>query len=788
MDPPISSVSLGMQDKTSVVASMPRAGVAVPASICARTQGITQTVSMRRRILESTHTSSIYIVDSVTKNITREIVPTRQLAREGTATMKYLRFMSRIGQSGEGIDELDIMVIEKSAKCASEQNETDFSDQERVWLCWAVRYGFHKAMLSKLTTSSHKAPLFNGSCLGSHGLCAEANVPRQGSAHTNDESRQISTTRGCAVIITQILMTGDKPKSLFAPYEHILVYVAGGSSERVSLYLETPRAQGDKGEGEKDGFRDAFEVLDIDTLLVDVDRPALSWSLARGSSPPIELFFIYVKELDDFLFCLSYVRLKQAHSLVEYVASQISPPEGKFQNSHVKEFFAMRATIYGIVPIHVLPAEILSEIFVHHLSLLDKSDHTKSILLLLRVCSKWRVVALETAGLWRSPSFTLGPSFFRHNHRNSCSQMLSWLKRAKSEMTLFSLTFDDSSYSATQALDASRFDPSLLGAIRALKLSSPQSQLHPFLGHDLPIFSSLETLSLSVPTLNLEPWPIYMKLCRSALILRKLTIETACLTSPFYTPGLIAAFPWARLTTLSMKIDLGISTWMPIFSQCISLQTGEFILWDDLDDYPQHTVAFEFLVSFRASFRHVCNTQFFAHFDFPVIRELHIAGLVAAGTKAPFMPTYSTLRVLILDIELPNNVLQQIIRAHPLLEQLNVFTDSDGGVPSAVREGRLRRLRNLTVSTFITAPLDRLFVTIMAKWLIETVRGGCCFRFFGGNAVLRELCVTLNKDKALKASVKFDPHVDSFEDPYERFPYSRFWSLDVETLESAFPS
>ncbi|KAJ6578135.1 hypothetical protein B0H19DRAFT_1062672 [Mycena capillaripes] len=671
MDPPISSVSLGMQDKTSVVASMPRAGVVVPASICARTQGITQTVSMRRQILESTHTSSIYIVDSVTKNITREIVPTRRLAREGTATMKYLRFMSRIGQSGEGIEELDIMAIEKSAKCASEQNETDFSDQERVWLCWAVRYGFHKAMLSKLTTSSHKAPLFNGSCLGSHGLCAEANVPRQGSAHTNDESRQISTNRGCAVIITQILMTGDKPKSLFAPYEHILVYVAGGSSER-----------GRQRGGQKDGFRDAFEVLDIDTLLVDVDRPALSWSLARGSSPPIELFFIYVKELDDFLFCLSYVRLKQAHSLVEYVASQISPPEGKFQNSHVKEFFAMRATIYGIVPIHVLPAEILSEIFVHHLSLLDKSDRTESILLLLRVCSKWRVVALETAGLWRSPSFTLGPSFFRHNHRNSCSQMLSWLKRAKSEMTLFSLTFDDSSYSATQALDASRFDPSLLGAIRALKLSSPQSQLHPFLGHDLPIFSSLETLSLSVPTLNLEPWPIYMKLCRSALMLRKLTIETECV----YNPGLISAFPWARLTSLSMKIDLGISVWMPIFSQCISLQTGEFILWDDLYNYPQHTVTFEFLVSFWVSFRHLCNTQFFAHFDLPVIRELHIAGLVAAGTKAPFMPTYSTLRVLILDIELPNNVLQQIIRAHLLLEQLNRALGGPGGVSATIVE------------------------------------------------------------------------------------------------------
>jgi hypothetical protein len=169
---------------------------------------------------------------------------------------------------------------------------------------------------------------------------------------------------------------------------------------------------------------------------------------------------------------------------------------------------------------------------------------------------------------------------------------------------------------------------------------------------------------------------------------------------------------------------------------------------------------------------------------FPAIRKLHIAGQLDRDAEAPFMPIYTSLRILTLDIELPDNVLQPIIRAHPELEQLGIFTNSHGGVPSAIREGYLQHLQNLDIATF-KSMLNHQSIIYTTAWVVEAVSPTCNFRLFGRRLVLEDLCAALTTVKAVKTSIKFNPIVDSFEDPYDRFPYARFLFLSVQSCPSS---
>ncbi|KAJ7038513.1 hypothetical protein C8F04DRAFT_1255793 [Mycena alexandri] len=216
----------------------------------------------------------------------------------------------------------------------------------------------------------------------------------------------------------------------FSPDEDVAVYICGAGLSLVSLRFEAAA-------GNKDIKPKFFEIADVDSLRGCIDRTTSSWTfrLHKGSVL-VTLSFANISALDAFLNTLSYVRVLHGHSSVtSHYSHHIPIPstEKYFAVHDVKGFADLRAAVYLRAPIHVLPIEILSQIFVFLPPAQSQHDRS-SPLFLLRVCATWRAVALATAALWRRPSFVINNSFFRADSSNSCRQMLMWMARAKSEI------------------------------------------------------------------------------------------------------------------------------------------------------------------------------------------------------------------------------------------------------------------------------------------------------------------------------------------------------------------
>ncbi|KAJ6528170.1 hypothetical protein B0H19DRAFT_1083695 [Mycena capillaripes] len=345
-----------------------------------------------------------------------------------------------------------------------------------------------------------------------------------------------------------------------------------------------------------------------------------------------------------------------------------------------------------------------------------------------------------------------------------------------------SIPFIFSRYLPHENFDSTQFNASSFDAVQTLNLSGPGSQLSSFVGPDGPSLPSLATLSLTTQWKN---WPNSAQSCLSTPLLRSLTISSGMWTKPRGRHhSLVLAFPWSQLTTICIRIHLPISSWMPIFSQCLLLQTGKFLLCGGQYVDPPQRVTFHDLVSLRISFRHTCDTQFFAHVTLPAIRELHIGGVLDdRDTVTPFIPRFPALRVLILDIEIPLNALQQIVRAHPDLEQLSVFTQADGTLSTGIWE--LPGLRMLTISTSIDAvELIRLFSENITARATRALSAGCNMCFCGGTEVHNELLAAFAKESTVVAFLEANPPVDPFGDHLQSmFPFRRFCSLSVQSVD-----
>ncbi|KAJ7177741.1 hypothetical protein C8R46DRAFT_1212482 [Mycena filopes] len=578
---------------------------------------------------------------------------------------------------------------------------------------------------------------------------------------------------------TRVEMTPQISESLsLASDEVVCVYICGAGPNLVALHLEAvPR--------DKDGARELL-LPDVDTLCGTADLTTFSWSFkANAPSFEIKLRFSGPHHLDAFLFALSFVRLLHCRTAVPFSPGTILSTENHFDKTNdVRRFYTMRSTVYRKASTEVLPTELLSEIF----SLLPPSSSQRvraAPLLLLRVCATWRAVALATASLWRHPSFIIGPSFTCTDTNNSCYQMLSWLTRAKSSNLTLSLKFEQTYYLVNEALIATRFIPPPFGAIRTLNISSPQSQLLHFLGHEFPILHSLESLSLEIPSFDLRTLPSSLTLCRSAPLLRKLTIKTYHFQQWNGRPDLpsnplLAMFPWSSLTTLVLSIRLPISTWMPVFLQCLCLESGQFMLRRSANFVPpSNSVAFKHLISLRMLFRDECDTRVLLYITLPSIRQLHISGSIGAQTANHLIPKFPTLRILVLEVDLPINSLRRIVAAHRDLEQLSILTDSQGNVLTDIQEGYLSRLRHLSISTSIDDPqLILSFARKTVTWVPTIVMAGCEARFFGSAKLLSKLADEWVTVKTVKASTQFQPFQDLLDDADDYLHWCSFWVRD----------
>ncbi|KAJ7658373.1 hypothetical protein DFH06DRAFT_1131363 [Mycena polygramma] len=560
-------------------------------------------------------------------------------------------------------------------------------------------------------------------------------------------------------------------KSLFAPHDDIIVEASGAGLSHVRLNLEALQSPCIKGEPH------TFHLNEVDTLHVDVDRTMFSWSFRK-----LTLSFPSLEQLDGFLFALSHIRVSQAYCPVGWSSLHEMPVERHLSEVDLKDFCVTRAAAYTHAHIHVIPAELLSEIFL---------SFSESPLLLLQICSAWRAVALQTPPLWCEPSFTLAPSFFHksnpsftfdHRHHNTIMQILSWLTRARSVPITLSLTCQASEGSSRQRFDRRRLAPLTFDSVKMLDLCCTQSQLLRFLGGDAPMLRSLESLSIRMPKVDFHPRRRPIKLCRSAP-LRSLTIETESFGAIGDQRSLVTAFRWSQLTALSLQVELQIYTWIPIFFQCLSLQTGNFILRQARHSYPLDLTMFRDLVCLHISFKRVCDTRFLAHALFPALRELHVRGTMAgdADGATECIPVLPTLRVLILDAVVPGLALQRIILAHPQLEELSVLA-LDGTMCPDI--WGLRYLRILTICAFISDPdLVQTFVQDTAARVVQAVSAGCSLRIFAEEATLDSVRIALADEHRVKVSIHCDPSLIPSPKPVDRLLSPRlFFFLTVERL------
>ncbi|KAJ7033314.1 hypothetical protein C8F04DRAFT_957825, partial [Mycena alexandri] len=223
-------------------------------------------------------------------------------------------------------------------------------------------------------------------------------------------------------------------------------------------------------------------------------------------------------------------------------------------------------------PIHRLPVELVSEIFLFCPPSNGRPARLELPLLLLHVCAKWRAVSANTSGLWRTSSFTLGRSFIDHPE-NHHAQMASWLARVKAPTASLSITVDGSPNVPHEAFRFARHNPSLFTLVRNLHISTPHSQLLNLLSGGGP---ALESLSLLISQRNSMQWPPHLQFRQSTPLLREVTIIAVGLPVSKVSPGFATALPWSQLTVLTIKMTLTFSIWMLVFKECTSLHTAYF--------------------------------------------------------------------------------------------------------------------------------------------------------------------------------------------------------------------
>ncbi|KAJ7639681.1 hypothetical protein DFH06DRAFT_1335356 [Mycena polygramma] len=315
-----------------------------------------------------------------------------------------------------------------------------------------------------------------------------------------DSALALTGSRKPSRLHAKIFITPANPSSLSGLYgKDVAVTIFAAGLSFVSLHLEVLDNKGENAE--------VFSLPDVDTLsaVVDPQTPAWTLSHSRGSPPQTvrtKLLFPHRKYMDGFLFALSYVRFLDSHASCRIPLHETPSSETQVKSLPTKGFFGLQEDRYTQASIHTFPVEVLSNVFLFLPASSNLPSRSESPLLLMQICSLWRDVAMGTSELWQSPTFALGPSFFRRGDGNSCSQISLWLQRAKSSCIALSLAFLNSEYLPIEYLDLRRFDPLAFVGVQTLRLYSPQSQIHRFLGPDALMLPALQTLSLTVPLLS----------------------------------------------------------------------------------------------------------------------------------------------------------------------------------------------------------------------------------------------------------------------------------------------
>ncbi|RDB26044.1 hypothetical protein Hypma_006138 [Hypsizygus marmoreus] len=220
-----------------------------------------------------------------------------------------------------------------------------------------------------------------------------------------------------------------------------------------------------------------------------------------------------------------------------------------------------------------LPAEILADIFLYCLPTEVRPRLDEAPLLLCHVCSFWRQTALGTPRLWQ----TLFINTSRHPHIPS--RILSNLLRFWSEGVAphpLSLSFKAKNSSAF-VRDALKGLTPFTRQLGNLSLSvTSLAALVPIIDLTSDCFPSLIDITLETTHEKYLQFTPRRSVFDVAPSLRNVCIRGASVLENI-------SFPWGQLTSLVLERHLRPCVWRSVFSQCVNLESGSFVvdcIWD----------------------------------------------------------------------------------------------------------------------------------------------------------------------------------------------------------------
>jgi hypothetical protein len=261
-------------------------------------------------------------------------------------------------------------------------------------------------------------------------------------------------------------------------------------------------------------------------------------------------------------------------------------------------------------PIENLFPEILGEIFVACLPAHPGPRMSEAPLLLCRICSGWRKVALSTPLLW---SFI---SVARRKDHPDEEIFKAWLTRSKAcPLSIDIRLFGEADFDVMDSL--------IPYSQRWRHLDLAMMDLDLFLEAQLPPLVSLESLSLG-PLGNEDNIIELSPLLESASRLQ--SIKWYCKSDMR-----ILNLPWAQLTRLHNRGRLCVPEWLRILALCpqlVDVQIGSVIPWFadmSVEAWCGSPVILKQLRSFRVSL--ACDLgMLFENLIMPVLRDLELHG------------------------------------------------------------------------------------------------------------------------------------------------------------------
>ncbi|KAJ6607929.1 hypothetical protein B0H10DRAFT_2069832 [Mycena sp. CBHHK59/15] len=201
----------------------------------------------------------------------------------------------------------------------------------------------------------------------------------------------------------------------------------------------------------------------------------------------------------------------------------------------------LRALIY---PVLTLPDEVTSEIFVHCLPPVateqwpSNPSNSDAPLLLLRICSTWKDIALATPRLWTSFQLTDCRSSRTLDHEHGRQMLSAWVERTASAPLYISLHHHDPVAELSPSLNETRSVPDIFLQI----IDHLRDRVQSALTGKLPI---LKRLAIDVRNLGRSTWAPVSGTTPITAFAKALKLQQVSL---IHVPLPLIILPWAQLT------------------------------------------------------------------------------------------------------------------------------------------------------------------------------------------------------------------------------------------------